>query len=85
MANTITTQTLVDGPRNLVIKTYLDNTGTGSEQSAAVLVNVSDFLDSVGATLTRVKIMRVEAATQGAQKSDAHWRDRIGAPARAAG
>ncbi len=65
MANTITTQTILDGPRNLVIKTYLVNTGVASQQSDVTLVDVSAFNDSVGAELTRVRIIKVEAAMSG--------------------
>ena len=62
MANTITAQTLHDGPRNLVIKTHIDSTASPVELADVILVNVSDFVDSVGATLARVKIMKIEAA-----------------------
>ncbi len=60
MVDTVTPQILHDGPRNLVVKTSMDSDGTG--QSNAILINVSDFVDSVGATLARVRIMKIEAA-----------------------
>ncbi len=73
MANVITPQVIIDGPRNLVIKTYLDADGTPAQESDTVLVNVSDFVDSVGATLTRVKIMKIEAAMSGGWSVKLDW------------
>ena len=71
MPNTITTQTILDGHRNLVVKTYIVSDGTAL--SDTVLINVSDFLDSVGATLTRVTILKVEAAFVGAWSAQLFW------------
>ena len=73
MANTITAQTIIDGPRNLVIKTYLVGDGTPAQESDTILVNVSDFVDSLGATLTRVKIMKIESATAGGWSVQLAW------------
>ncbi len=72
MANAITAQTIHDGPRNLVIKTYVVADGSGQE-SDTVIVNVSDFNDSVGAELARVRIMKVEASMTGAWSAQLLW------------
>lgn len=42
MANTITTQTLNNGPRNLTIKVTIEGDGTGEEASTQ-LVDISSF------------------------------------------
>ena len=42
MANTITTQTIVDGERNLVTKTTILGDGSG-EETATLLIDASTF------------------------------------------
>ena len=71
MPNVITTQTIHDGPRNLVVKTYIVSDSTALSDTN--LINVSDFVDSNGAELTRVKIMKVEAAFNGVWSAQLLW------------
>ncbi|KKN77960.1 hypothetical protein LCGC14_0355250 [marine sediment metagenome] len=54
MPNTITSQTINDGERNLIVKVKITGDGSGDE-SDTILVNVSEFAGS----FTEVSILRV--------------------------
>lgn len=58
MANVITTQTLNDGPRNLVIKVNISADGSGEESSTS-LVDVSSF------SVSEVRLDRIRGELDG--------------------
>lgn len=58
MANTITTQTLNDGPRNLTVKVSVEGDGTGDESNTQ-LIDVSSF------GVDAVKIEKISGALNG--------------------
>lgn len=58
MANTIQTQVINNGPRNLILKTYILGDGSG-EETGTLLVDVSAY------TATAVKIIGVHSALSG--------------------
>lgn len=60
MPNTITLQTLHDGPRNLVVKVKLTGDGSGDETDT-VLINVSEYTKP----FTEVRIMKILPSLQG--------------------
>ena len=57
MALTITKQTIIDGPRNLVVKIHL--LGDSNEVTATLLINVSDYSDPTPGVGASVKVMRI--------------------------
>lgn len=64
MADTVTTQTLVDGPRKVVMVFQNQSDGTG--ESAVAKVDVTTLTaKSDGTTPTAVSIQRIKYATQG--------------------
>lgn len=58
MANAIASQTLISGPRNLILKVTFDGDGSGDE-SGTTLVDVSSFNTS------EVRLIRVQASLVG--------------------
>lgn len=56
MANTITTTTLLDGPRNLVLLVNLASDGATGDETNAVLVDRSAFAPATGTDLAVEKI-----------------------------
>ena len=60
MANTITTQKIIDGERNVVTKTTILGDGSG-EETATQLLDVSTFSGAPGT----VKIIRIQAYLTG--------------------
>jgi|TARA_R100001530_G_scaffold413_3_gene624 hypothetical protein len=59
MVNTITQQTLTEGPRNIVSKVKITGDGSGDE-SATILVNVSEFGVPPGSvSILRIKTMLI--------------------------
>ena len=60
MANTITSQTLLDGPRNLVVKVKITGDGSG-EESDTDLVDISDFTGPPG----EVSIEKIKSSLVG--------------------
>lgn len=60
MANTITTQTIVDGAKNLVTKTTILGDGTG-EETATLLIDASTFSGAPD----KLKIVRIQAYLTG--------------------
>lgn len=61
MANTVDIQTLVDGPRNLVLKIYLESDGAAGELSAQTIVDVSTYSGAP----SEVKIKRIQSDLTG--------------------
>lgn len=59
MVDTVTSQTLVDGPRNLVVK--LTNVSDGTGEAAVLKVDVSTFSGAP----SRVRLMKVHFAVVG--------------------
>lgn len=60
MPNTITKQTLQNGPRNVVVKATISGDGSG-EESATKLIDMSDYTS----TATYLKIKKVDANLRG--------------------
>ena len=56
MANTIETQTIVDGDRNLVVHVHIDGDGTG-EETNTVLIDASTYTPA----FTDVKLMSISS------------------------
>jgi len=61
MAHTITTQTLVDGSRNTVIKVNIKGDGASGELAAAIIYNASDYVTES----TSNKLMEIEFCLNG--------------------
>ena len=57
MALTITKQTIIDGPRNLVVKVHL--LGDSNDATATLLINVSDYSNPTPGVGASVKVMRI--------------------------
>ena len=57
MALTITKQTIIDGPRNLVVKIHL--LGDSNDATATLLINVSDYSNPTPGVGASVKVMRI--------------------------
>lgn len=62
MADAVTSQTLVDGPKNLIMK--FTNVSDGTGESAVLKVDVSTFPSALGVP-TGVSIDRIQASTSG--------------------
>jgi hypothetical protein len=60
MAITVTKQTIIDGPRNLVVKVHL--LGDSNEAAALLLINVSDYSSPTPGVGASVKVMRIVSA-----------------------
>ena len=56
MANTVETQTIVDGSRNLVVKVHIHGDGTGDE-SETLLIDASSYTPAA----TSLKLMEVKS------------------------
>lgn len=67
MVNTVTTQTINDGARNLVTKTHIVGDGSGEETDTA-LIDISAYTG----TFDDVKVMAIDASTRGFSV-DLHW------------
>ncbi len=63
MAVTATLQTIHDGPRNLVVKCKL--TGDGTDVTALLLINASDYSNPTPGAGASIKVMRIQSAMDG--------------------
>lgn len=61
MANTINIQTIVDGPRNVIVNVYLASDGSTGDITDSVLIDFS----ALSGSPTTVKVERVEAVFTG--------------------
>lgn len=57
MANTVETETLVDGSRNLVVRIHLESDGVSGELSDLVLIDASTYTPA----FTNSKIMKIQS------------------------
>lgn len=58
MVNSIEKQTIVNGPKNLVVKAHIDGDGSG-EETDTILINVSDY------AATEVSIIGIHTTLSG--------------------
>lgn len=66
MANTVETQTIHDGPRNLVVKVHLHSDGVAGELSAQSIVDISTYQSFPGlGAPTSCRIKKVQSNLSG--------------------
>ncbi len=65
MANVITKQTIMDGPRNLVVKATIVGDGVEGEYTDELLINVSDYSSPTPDGTNPVKITKIWACLNG--------------------
>jgi hypothetical protein len=63
MANTVTTRTILDGPRKAVVEVYVKSDGAAGELSDQNIVDISTL--TAGRTPARVSVCRIQGHLQG--------------------